>query len=103
MGKAGGAPFHTTQTNAVEFPGACLPQAGRIPWVSEGCGFRCDIARAVGSVAGAVKSGEPALAPLQKIKFPMANTARASRIPLPIAIRSQLRKRGRDRGSPSMC
>ena len=57
----------------------------------------------VGSVAGAVKSGEPALAPLQKIKFPTANTARASRIPQPTAIRSQLRKRGRDRGSPSMC
>jgi hypothetical protein len=33
---AGGAPFHATQTNAVEFPGACLPQAGRIPSVFEG-------------------------------------------------------------------
>jgi hypothetical protein len=25
-----GTPFHTTQTYAVEFPGACLPRAGPI-------------------------------------------------------------------------
>src|SRR5271156_6082539 len=39
-GRAGGPPFRATQTNVVEFPGACLPQAGRIPSVFEGCGFR---------------------------------------------------------------
>jgi hypothetical protein len=36
---ADGPPFHTTQTNAVEFPGACLRQTGRIPSVFEGREF----------------------------------------------------------------
>jgi hypothetical protein len=54
-------------------------------------------------IESVVKGGNPALALLQNIKFPTANTAKASRIPAATAIRSQFRKRGRDLGRPSMC
>jgi len=53
-------------------------------------------------IESADKGEKPSLALLQKIKFPTATTARASRTPTATAIKSQFRKRGRDLGRLSM-